>query len=147
MTFAAANAKHRFTSLLAWSVVGRDDMGQLVQACLLALPDVAAAVSAYLDSALKRICVTAPAPAGHGDGVGMRRECGPEPVHPLDGMYISRAIPIIYCIVALDQHFAGELAYRQAGCQLRVISCFLELSNVIPRYLATLTGKPGWRAG
>lgn len=127
MTFAAANAKPRFTSLLAWSVVGRDDVRQLVQARLLALPDVAAAVSAYLDSALKGIGVTAPAPAGHGDGdgVGMRGERGLEPVHPLDGMYISRAIPIIYYILALDQHFAGEVAYRQAGCQLRVISRFL----------------------
>jgi hypothetical protein len=125
MTFAAVNAKPWFTSLLAWSVVARDDMRQLVQARLLALPDVAAAVSAYLDSALKRIGVTAPAPAGHGHGVGMRGERGLEPVHPLDGMYISRAIPIIYYILALDQHFAGELADRQAGCQLRVISRFL----------------------
>ena len=125
MTFAAATAKPGFTSLPAWSIVGRDDMRELVQARLLALPDVTAAVSAYLDSALKGIGVTASAPADHGYRVDMRGERGLEPVHPLDGMNISRAILIIYYTHALDQHLAGELAYRQASCQLRVISCFL----------------------
>ena len=100
-------------------------MRQFMQACPFAFTDAVSVVRADLDPALKSVSMAAPLSTHHGDGVGMRRECGLEPLHLLDGMDVSCTMPMVYYAIVDDQHRVGQLADWQACCQLGVIRRFL----------------------
>lgn len=82
-------------------------MCQLMKACLLAFTDTQPVVRAYLHPSLPSVSVTG-SPASHnGYRVVVCRERGVEPIHLLDGMDVSRAVPIIYYAIIIYKHHAG----------------------------------------
>jgi hypothetical protein len=107
MTSAAAPATRGLAQLIAWSIIRGHDVCQLMKACLLALADVQAVVRADLHPALASVSVTDSPAADNGHRVRVRRECGPEPLPPLDGMDVSCALPVTYYPVILHKHFAS----------------------------------------
>src|SRR6516164_2505537 len=107
MTFTTVPAARRLAQLLAESVIRGHDVRQFMQACLFAFTDVIPAVRADLDPALNSVSVAASLSAHHGYRAGVGRERSHEPVHPLDGMDVTRTMPIVYYAVIPDQHCAG----------------------------------------
>jgi hypothetical protein len=100
-------------------------MRQFMQACLFAFTDVVPAVRADLDPTLKSVSAAASPSAHHGYRADVSRERSLEPAHLLDNMDVTCTMLMAYYSIVLDQHCTGHLADRQAGCQLRVIRCFL----------------------
>ena len=114
MPSAAIPAARRFAKLPAWPVIRGHDVRQFVQACLLACTDAIPVARADLDPALRRVSVAAAVSPHDGQRTGAPRERGREPVHLLDGMDITRAMPVRYDAVMPDQHRPGKLADWQA---------------------------------
>jgi hypothetical protein len=100
-------------------------MRQFMQACLFAFTDVVPVVRADLDPALKSVSAAASLSTHHGYRVSVSQEGSLEPVHLLDGMDVACTMLMVYYSIILDEYCAGQLADWQAGCQLRVIRCFL----------------------
>ncbi|MEU2167888.1 hypothetical protein ACH47V_25290 [Micromonospora chersina] len=51
----------------------------------------------------------------------MRRERGSEPLHLLNGLKVSRALPKVDCLLIRDEQCASKLADRQTCRELSVI--------------------------
>ena len=107
VAFAAAPPEPRLTQFLARPIIGANDVGQFMQAGLLAFAGAVPVVRADLDPALKGVSVADASSACYGYGDGVRWERSLEPVHLLDGMNIACAIPIAYYAIVLYQHCAG----------------------------------------
>lgn len=82
-------------------------MRQFMQACLFAFTNVVSVVRTDLDPPLKSVSVTATLSTHHGNGVGVCWESSLEPLHLLDGMDVSRTMPVVYYAIAHDQHHVG----------------------------------------
>ena len=93
-----------------------------------------------LDPALNSVSVAASPSTHHGYRAGVCQECSREPIHSLDGMDVSCAMPIVDYPVILDQYCAGQQADRQARCQLGVIRRFLQPGRPDPSQPKTRAG-------
>jgi len=82
-------------------------MRQFMQACLFAFADAVSIFRADLDPTLQSVSVAASLSTNHGYGVCVRRERGLEPVHLLDGLYVTYTVLVLYYGVILDQHCVG----------------------------------------
>jgi hypothetical protein len=82
-------------------------MRQFMQACLFAFTNAVSVVRTDLDSPLKSVSVAAALSTHHGHGVVVCRESSLEPLHLLDGMDVSRTMPMVYYAIAHDQHHVG----------------------------------------
>lgn len=100
-------------------------MRQLMKTCLFAFTDTQPVVRSDLHPALTSVSVTASPATRNGHRIGVCRERSLEPLHLLDGMEVSYAMPVIYYLIILHKYCASQLADRQACRQLRVIRCFL----------------------
>ena len=107
MTSTAAAAVHGLAQFLSRPIIRGHDMCQLMKTCLFAFTDIQAVVRANLHPALTSVSVAASPATHNGDRVGASRERRLEPLHPLDGMDVSCAMPIIYYSIILDEHCAG----------------------------------------
>jgi hypothetical protein len=107
MTFTAAPAMHGFAQFIGRPIVGGHDMRQLMKTCLFAFADTQSVVRADLHLALTSVSVTdSPAP-DNGYRVRVGREGTLEPLHLLDGVEVSRAMPVIYYPAILHKHGAS----------------------------------------
>ena len=125
MTPSAAPAAQGLAQFLSRSIIRGHDMRQLVKTCLFAFTYIQSVVRSDLHPALTSVSVTASPATDNGYRVGASWERSLEPLHPLDGMDVSCAIPMIYYSSILHKHCAGQLADRQTCRELRVIRCFL----------------------
>ncbi len=71
-------------------------MRQLMKTCLFAFTDIQPVVRADLHPALTSVSAAASPATHNGYRAGACRERGLEPLHLLDGMDVSFAMPIIY---------------------------------------------------
>jgi hypothetical protein len=78
-----------------------------MQACLLTFTNLIPVVRADLDLALNSVSAAASLSTYHGYRAGVCRERSREPVHPLDGMNVTRTMLVVYYAVILDQNCAG----------------------------------------
>ena len=125
MTFTAVPAVCRLAKLLARPKIGGHDVCQFMQACLFTFTHTIPAVRANLDPALNSVGVAASLSTHYCHLAGVCRKRSREPVHLLDGTDVNCTMPVAYNSAILDKHRPGQLADRQARCQLRVIRCFL----------------------
>ncbi len=107
VTFTAVPAAHGLAQFICRPVVRGHDMRQLMKACLLAFADIRPVVRADLHPALTRVSVTDPPATYNGYRVRVGRERGPEPLRPLDGMNVSRAMTITYRLIVTFKHCAS----------------------------------------
>jgi hypothetical protein len=114
MTSTAATTAHGLAQFLSRPIIRRHNVRQLMKTCLFAFTDIQSVVRADLHPALTSVSVAA-SPATHdGHRAGASWERSLEPLHPLDGMDVSCAMPIIYYSITIHKHCVGQLADRQA---------------------------------
>jgi mannose-6-phosphate isomerase class I len=82
-------------------------MRQLMKTCLFAFTDIQSVVRADLHSALTGVSVATSAATDNGYRVGATRKRSHEPLHPLDGMDVSYAMPMIYYLITFYKYCAG----------------------------------------
>ena len=125
MTFTAGPATYGLTQFLARPIIRGHNVRQLMKTCLFAFTDRQSVVGADLHPALKSVGA-ADSPAAHdGHRVCVRRKRNLEPLHLLDDMKVSRAMPIAYYLVVRNEQRASQSGDRQACRQLRVMRRFL----------------------
>jgi hypothetical protein len=107
MTSTAANTAHGLAQFPSRSIIRRHDVRQLMKTCLFAFTDIQSVVRADLHPALTSVSVAASPAAHYGDRAGASRERSLEPIHPLDGMDVSCAMPVIDYSITLHKHYAA----------------------------------------
>jgi hypothetical protein len=136
VTFTAGPAARRLTQFPAGPTFGGHDVRQFMQARLFARADTPPVVRADLHPTVGGVGAADAPAARNGYRVGVRRKRGREPVHLLNGVKVGPGMPIVhYLIIRNRQHVASQPADRQAGRQLRVIRCLLELGRRLPPQL------------
>lgn len=81
-------------------------MRQLMKTCLFAFTDIQPVARADLHPALTSVSSADSSATHNGYRVGVCQERSLEPLHLLDGMDISCAMPIIYYSIILHEHCA-----------------------------------------
>lgn len=105
---ATAPAAHGLAQFLSRSIIRGHDMRQLMKTCLFAFTYIRPVARADLNPALTSVSAAA-SPATHNCyRVGMCRERSLEPLHLLDAMEVSCAMPIIYYSIILYKHCYGS---------------------------------------
>jgi hypothetical protein len=104
MTPAAADATRGLAQFISRPIIRGHDMRQLMKTCVFAFTDTQPVVRADLHPALTSVSATASPAAHDGYRVGVRRERSLEPLHPLDGMEVRCALPVIYYAIIIHKH-------------------------------------------
>ena len=107
MASAAAAAAHGLAQFLSRSIIRGHYVRKLMKACLFAFTDIQPVVRTDLHPALTSVSVAASPATHNGYRAGASRERSVEPLHLLDRMDVSRAMPIIYYPITPHKHCAG----------------------------------------
>jgi hypothetical protein len=107
MTFATAPSADGLAQFISRPVIGSHDMRQFVKTCLFAFTDTRPVVRSNLHLTLTSVSATASPATRNGDRIDVCRERSLEPLRLLDGMEVSRATPVIYCLPILHKYRAS----------------------------------------